>query len=791
MKKIKRKVVSFLYFLIRRYVFLSLLLCVLIPVVFYGAMQSWTRTENRVEDWIPQSFEETKLLLRFNSVFGYDEILMITWDGCTLESAELDEFRDKLLSPVRRGEEEVVYYRKVITGRDVYDQLRDDPLNLTKKAAIERMSNWLISADGKTTCLIALISADGSKYRRDAVEYVWQIASKIDGLDAKSIHVAGSTMDSVAIDNASKADLIQLNIYSYTLCIIISLICMHNLQATLIVFLLAIFNQYLCLALIYYSGIPFDSVLMLAVNLTFVLSISFGMYIVSYYRQAIGVLPPQLAINRALRDTIAPTFIAVITTVAALFSFVGSEMIPIRKFGFFSGISILCASVIVVIFIGMHYSLFPSRKWQLQGKQLLKRRTKNNTNETDNNNISGSNGGLTEMLGAASTDTWISRLLCRFLPFFALRYHWAVIIFTFFLFCAGLVGVTQIRTYVGIQAMLSPNSKPVQDYVWIEERIGPLIPVEIVVEMRGNGASEMMMMNLRVIEGLALSLRQQLRSELTVISPRDFLSRVPSDSGGWRNIARERIFMRLLYANREELAASGYFAERDNTQYWRITVRNFASRNEDQGPFLDEVQRVVDGYINSDLSRFGEVQLLDNYVCGGVPLVYRAQRQLLTDLQRSFLSAFVLITIILSVFAGGVIRGVLLVLPNVFPCVLIFGILGFVGLRVEIGTMLTASAALGLSVDGTIHFMVCYREGLRSGLSCIGSIMEGYRRCSTALVQTAAVCAFGLLVFSLSTFTPTVYFSFFMFALLIVACFADLIILPAILLILPKDFFKK
>ncbi|MDR1291465.1 MAG: MMPL family transporter [Planctomycetaceae bacterium] len=771
MKSFNRIVSRFLYCLIRQYILLSVLLCVMIPAVFYGALQSWTRTENRVEDWIPQSFEETKLLERFNAVFGYDEILMITWDGCTLDSAELDEFRDKLLSPVKRGDEEVIYYRKIITGRDVYDQLRDAPLNLTKRAAIERMSRWLISSDGQTTCLIALISETGSKYRREAVEYIWKVASEVEGLDVKSIHAAGSTMDSVAIDNASKADLIRLNIYSYTLCIVISLICMHNLQATLIVFLLAIFNQYLCLALIYYSGIPFDSVLMLAVNLTFVLSVSFGMYIVSYYRQAIGILPPQLAINCALRNTIGPTFVAVITTVVALFSFAGSEMIPIRKFGFFSGISILCAATVMVVFIGMHYSLFPSRKWQNKKKRKVDK----------SDEIKSS--------GVVQSDTWIGRLLCRFLPF-VVRGRWFIIFITLALFASGVIGVTKIKTYVGIQAMLSPDSKPVRDYVWIEERIGPLIPVEIVVEMRGNGAAEMLT-NLRVIEGLAGSLRKQLRSELTVISPRDFLSNVPSDNGGgWRNIAGERIFARLLYKNRDELATSGYFAEKDNVQHWRITVRNFASRNEDQGPFLDEVQRIVDSYIKSDLSRFGEVQLLDNYVCGGVPLVYRAQRQLLTDLQMSFLSAFILITIILSIFARSLLGGVLLVLPNVFPCVLIFGILGFAGVRVEIGTMLTASAALGLSVDGTIHFMVCYREGLRSGLTCIDAIYDGFKRCSTALVQTTAVCALGLLVFSLSTFTPTVYFSFFMFSLLIVACLADLVILPSILLILPRNTFK-
>lgn len=753
-KDIKHLILHPLYFLIRRRVILSIFIAILIPVLIHGARHAWVRTENRVEDWIPASFEETKLLMRFIGVFGADELLMVTWPTCTLDSPELEEFRTRLLAEVPRGDETVTYYREVLSGSEIFEMLREAPINLGRQAAIDRMAGWLISPDGSTTCLIALISPDGLRYRKDAVNHVWNVAEEIPGIGPENIHVAGSTMDSVAIDDASRAGLVRINMLSYAVCIVISFLCLRNIQATLLVFSLAALNQQLCLSIIYYSGAPFDSILMLAVSLTFVLSISFGMYIVNYYRNAIDRLSPQLAINCALRDTLVPTFLATVTTVAGLFSFLCSEMIPIRKFGFYSGVSVAASSALVLVFIGMHYSWFPAR---------ARRRNASNDKKPDE-----------------SSAPWIGRTLRRYAPSFVFRYERAIIIVAAFLFIFGALGVSKIQTYIGLHAMLPGDSKPVRDYAWIEEKIGPLIPVEIVLAVKGDGDRNMFRY-LHCIDELTRTLRSEISDDRTVISVLNFLPTLPPERGGARQNIAKTVFRRALYNNRDGLASSGYYKEVDGVQYLRITVRNFASGMTDQGQFLTEVKNATEKFLKNT-NRFEPGELSEYFVCGGVPLVYRAQSQLLLDLQKSFLTAFLMIMVILMIVNRSFIRGFLLVLPNILPCLIVFGILGWCGIRVEIGTMLTGSAAMGISVDGTIHFMASYRESLKRGASRLEAIAFTYQRCGTALIQTATVCAFGLLVYATSDFTPTVSFSFFMFFLLIVSCIADLVFLPAILL---------
>ena len=52
-------------------------------------------------------------------------------------------------------------------------------------------------------------------------------------------------------------------------------------------------------------------------------------------------------------------------------------------------------------------------------------------------------------------------------------------------------------------------------------------------------------------------------------------------------------------------------------------------------------------------------------------------------------------------------------LPNVLPVLVIFGGMGWLGIAVDIGSMMAASIALGVAVDDTIHFLTWYREDLQ------------------------------------------------------------------------------
>ena len=178
---------------------------------------------------------------------------------------------------------------------------------------------------------------------------------------------------------------------------------------------------------------------------------------------------------------------------------------------------------------------------------------------------------------------------------------------------------------------------------------------------------------------------------------------------------------------------------------------------------------------------------------GIIPIVYKAQNQLLKSLIKSIALAFVMIAVVMMMLLRNwhrppgpdnllnVSGGMVSMLPNVFPIVIIFGAMGHLNIAVDIGSMMTASVAMGVAVDDTIHFLNWYRRGLATGNSRVDSIRLAYKRVATAMSQTTLIGGLGLSAFALSTFTPTQKFGVLMLMLLAAALIGDLILLPAIL----------
>ncbi len=120
-------------------------------------------------------------------------------------------------------------------------------------------------------------------------------------------------------------------------------------------------------------------------------------------------------------------------------------------------------------------------------------------------------------------------------------------------------------------------------------------------------------------------------------------------------------------------------------------------------------------------------------------------------------------------------------IPNVFPVLVVFGVMCHMGIEIDIGTMMTASVAMGIAVDDTIHFLSWFRTNLDRGMDRIDAVIETYRRVGPAMTQTTIVGGLGLFVFALSTFTPTQRFGTLMLVLLAAALIGDLVMLPALL----------
>ena len=166
---------------------------------------------------------------------------------------------------------------------------------------------------------------------------------------------------------------------------------------------------------------------------------------------------------------------------------------------------------------------------------------------------------------------------------------------------------------------------------------------------------------------------------------------------------------------------------------------------------------------------------------GVVPIVYKAQRALLENLMQSSFWSFVTITPLLMLVSRSVAGGAVAMLPNVLPVLVIFGAMGWLGIKIDIGSMMAASIALGVAVDDTIHYLTWYRKDLNRLRDRRAAIRSAYRHCAPPTIQAAMISGLSLSVFVLSTFTPTQRMGWLMLSILMAGMIAELVMLPALL----------
>jgi predicted RND superfamily exporter protein len=166
---------------------------------------------------------------------------------------------------------------------------------------------------------------------------------------------------------------------------------------------------------------------------------------------------------------------------------------------------------------------------------------------------------------------------------------------------------------------------------------------------------------------------------------------------------------------------------------------------------------------------------------GVVPIVYKAQRALLDNLIKSSFWSFVTITPLIMLVCRSVRGGAVVMLPNILPVLVVFGGMGWLGISVDIGSMMAASIALGVAVDDTIHYLTWYRAALDQLGDRHRAIIHAYRRCAPPTLQAALISGLGLSVFAFSTFTPTQKMGWMMMTILIAGVVAELVMMPAIL----------
>jgi predicted RND superfamily exporter protein len=132
--------------------------------------------------------------------------------------------------------------------------------------------------------------------------------------------------------------------------------------------------------------------------------------------------------------------------------------------------------------------------------------------------------------------------------------------------------------------------------------------------------------------------------------------------------------------------------------------------------------------------------------------------------------------------------GVLTIAPNVMPVLAVLGVMGFLGISMNIATVMVASVALGVVDDDTIHFINRYRREVAAGRGTDEAIEAATVHEGRASLTTAIINSLGFGVLLLSEYKPTAWFGGLLGLTMAVAFLAEVFILPATIKLLPRVF---
>ena len=692
-------------------------------------------------DWVPATFPPRQAYARFTEEFQSGDMIVASWPGCRLDAAEVPRFVAAVTNPEAACDATGrPWFDAVASGDQALERLTAPPLALSRGAAVERLRGVIVGPDGSRTCVVLGLTPAGLADRRRVVAWVRDTLRKTAAVPDDDVHLAGSVIDTVAVDQASDESIRVYGGPAAAIIFALTWLALRSLRYAIVVFLLSL----VCVGLSFVSlaawGERMNPVLIVMPLLVLTLGVAGGIHLVNYLVEEYRRGPARGAAWRAVRLAWLPCGLSAGTTAVGLGSLVVSELEPIRAFGFHAAVGVLGTLVVLFLVVPGIFARWPIRR-RVDGDAVAPRTAAW---------AAGVTRRATAIVGAAAATL-------------------AVAVF----------GVPGIRTSVAIDTLFTPDTRVIRDYAWLEREIGPLVPVEVVIRFTAPAVRPAERLDLVHEVGAALAALPHVSG---VSSAASFVPDGPPASGA-AAVARRAVLARRLESSLAQLSDMRLVRADDGGQAWRVTARTSALAGHDLGQLLEAVRGAVDPLV----ARHGGANRGITADCtGAMPLINGIQRLLLRDLFTSFLSACGLISLVMIAVERGLVAGLVAMIPNVFPMVLLFGGLGWARATIDIGSVMTASIALGMAVDGTFHFLTFFRHALPATAAATAAdrraaVRSAYGHSAGALAQSALVCGIGILAFVASPFAPTRRFAWMLSLLVWAALVGDLVVLPALL----------
>ena len=486
--------------------------------------------------------------------------------------------------------------------------------------------------------------------------------------------------------------------------------------------------------------------------LIIVIGITNCIFLINKYQQEIKMHQNQAkALQRVISKIGVSTLMTNLTTAVgfATFMITGNELL--YEFGLVTSINVITVYLLTLLIVPIMYSFMPMPK-----EKHLYHLSKNY---------------LSSVLG------WVEKVVKTKRTYIYTVY---VLLLVF-----SVIGVMQMKVSGSLIGEMPKSASFFKDILFYEKEFNGVMPLEIMINTKRK-KGVMKLSTMKKMDELQKTIEQipELSKPVSIVnlvkySKQAFYNGNPEYYD--LPTSQEQVFI-LSYAknatkNTKDNLMKSYV---DSTgQYARITTYMKDIGTKEMATIEEKLRTKINAIFPKD--RY-EVTLT------GKALVFqKGTSYLINNLIESLIFAILLIAGLMAYMFRSAKMILVSVITNILPLCITSGLMGYLGIPLKPSTILVFSIAFGISVDNAIQFMAKYRHDLKMNDGKIKkSVFSALQETGVSTFYTSIVLIFGFAIFTLSSFSGTVALGGLISCTLLFAMFANLLVLPALVLTFEK-----
>jgi len=791
---------------IYRHPWLTLGLMLMLLIVLLSQLPSLrmdTSTEGflRDDDPVLQQYND------FREQFGRDEVVIIAVSAPDVfelgflqklkdlheELAENVPHLDDITSLINARDTRGVENELIV--QDLLEAWPENPAELqaTRERAMANTvyRNLLLSEDGKLTTIVIRTDAYSSQgIEQDAlggfeddfdieqatqeprpfltdeenselVKKVQEIVAKYDSEDFDT-YLAGSPVVGEVLKRAMEKNMGRFMVLAVFTISLILLLLFRRISGVLLPLITVILSLLSTLSVMALLGIAFKLPTQIMPSFLLAVGVGASVHLLAIFYRAlpyqgieVGEVEGRNIKGNAIAKAMGHSGLAItmtsLTTAAGLASFAGSEVAPIGDLGAISALGVLISLLFTLVLLPALLALTPIR---------LKPPKRDPKAQPPMDRL---------LAGIAKFST--SR------PKLVLTISAAAILF-------GATGATQVAFSHKPYEWLPKSNTTRQATDFLDKKMRGTSTVEVVVQTnRENGLYEPRIM--QGLDRLAPAVEAIDEGELFVgktLSVADILKETN------RALNENRSEFYRIPDNRELIAQELFLFENSGSD----DLEDFVDSQFSQARFTAKMPW-VDAVLYEDFiqklermfrQELGEEVVL--HVTGMITLLGRTMGASMYTMAESYLIAVGVITLMMIFMMGDLRIGLIAMIPNLTPILLTLGLMGWIGLPLDLFTMLIGAIAIGLAVDDTIHFMHNFRRYHHQSGHVAHAVNETLLSTGRAMLITTIVLSTGFFLYMFSTLTNLFAFGLLTGFTILMALLADFFLAPALMAVLHR-----